>query len=209
MRKRRAGRPRKAEAGDTKAALKQAALRLFAERGYAGTSVRAIASAVGLSESVLYAHYAGKQAIFDAVLAELGPRDAAHPALDHGTAEADPPRYLRELVSAHLDEWDTGDARMLISLLTRDGLLHTHALHAAIEDMRESTARLFERWIADGRIPAAYGSPAELALSFTGPIGLLRILHLHAEACDAERAWARKEVLRHVDTFAKMAFGAS
>lgn len=208
MRKRRAGRPPRAEAGDTKAALKQAALRLFAERGYAGTSVRAIAAAVGLSESVLYAHYAGKQAIFDAVLAEHGPRGPAEPPPEV-EAGADPPRYLRELISAYLDEWDTEDARLLVSLLTKDGLLHTPGLHAAISAMRDSTAQLFERWIADGRIPAAYGSSAELALSFTGPIGLLRILHLHAEACDAERAWARKEVLRHVDTFAKMAFGAS
>lgn len=72
MRKRQPGRPPKTVAGDTKADLKQAALRLFAQRGFAGTSIRAISAAVGLSDSVLYAHFASKQAIFDAVLAEHG-----------------------------------------------------------------------------------------------------------------------------------------
>ena len=73
---RRRGRPPKAEAGDTKDALLQAALGLFAEKGYEGTSVRAIAREVGLSESVLYAHFDSKRAIFDAVLAELGAASA-------------------------------------------------------------------------------------------------------------------------------------
>src|SRR4030081_2100723 len=73
---RRRGRAPKAEAGDTKGALLRAGLGLFAEEGYAGTSGRAIGRAVGLRESVLYAHFDGKRAIFDAVLAELGPRSA-------------------------------------------------------------------------------------------------------------------------------------
>jgi AcrR family transcriptional regulator len=208
MRKRQPGRPPKTVAGDTKADLKQAALRLFAQRGFAGTSIRAIAAAVGLSDSVLYAHFASKQAIFDAVLAEYGPRGPAEApaAVNAELAGTDPPGYLRELIGAYLDEWETEDARLLISLLVRDGLLHTPALHSAIAAMRKSTAQLFQDWIGDGRIPAALGPAQDLALTFTGPIGLLRILHLHADACDAERAWARKETLRHVETFARMAF---
>jgi len=54
---RRRGRPPKAAAGDTKEELLQAALALFAAKGYEGTSVRDIARSVGLSESVLYAHF--------------------------------------------------------------------------------------------------------------------------------------------------------
>ena len=74
---RRRGRPPKGEAGDTKAELLAAALRLFARHGYAGTSIRAIAREVGLSESVLYAHFGSKRSIFEAVLARLGPQSAA------------------------------------------------------------------------------------------------------------------------------------
>jgi AcrR family transcriptional regulator len=206
--KRRPGRPRKAEAGDTKATLRQAALRLFAERGYAGTSIRAIARQVGLSESVLYAHFASKQAIFEAVLAELGPRSSVDvlERLDPDLIATDPPRFLKELVEAFLREWDGHEARLLISLMARDGLLHGPALREAHTAMRTATARLFERWITTGRIPAVLGTPQDLALTFTGPIGLLRVLHLHADAPEQERARAREQILRHVETFARAVF---
>src|SRR5215467_16008362 len=85
---RRRGRPPKAAAGDTKEELLQAALTLFAAKGYEGTSVRDIARSVGLSESVLYAHFDSKRAIFDAVFARLGPLSAAV-TLSDLLAEAD------------------------------------------------------------------------------------------------------------------------
>lgn len=206
-RNRRPGRPRKADASDTKTILQQAALRLFAHRGYAGTSIRAIAREVGLSESVLYAHFDSKQAIFDAVLSELGPQSRVDvEGVNPDLADTDPPRYLRELVRAFLDEWDSQDARLLISLMARDGLLHTPALQEALSAMRTSAARLFDRWITAGLIPANLGSPHDLALSFTGPIGLTRVLHLHADATHRERATARDAILRHVDTFTRAVF---
>jgi AcrR family transcriptional regulator len=41
---------------------------LFAERGFAGTVVRDIAAAVGLTPASLYNHFAGKEALYAAVL---------------------------------------------------------------------------------------------------------------------------------------------
>ena len=41
---------------------------LFAERGFAGTAVRDIAAAVGLTAASLYNHFAGKEALYAAVL---------------------------------------------------------------------------------------------------------------------------------------------
>jgi AcrR family transcriptional regulator len=207
-RRRGPGRPRKADANDTKAILRHAALRLFAQKGYAATSIRAIAREVGLSESVLYAHFASKQAIFDAVLAEFGPRGPAGMAgrVDPDLADIDPPRYLRELVLAFLDEWDRPEARLLISLIARDGLLHDPALQEALLAMRDSVAHLLDGWISAGLIPKNLGSAQDLALSFTGPIGLTRILHLHAAATDHERGTAREEILRHVETFTQAVF---
>lgn len=202
---RRPGRPRKAAAADTRGDLQRAALRLFARNGYAGTSIRAIAREVGLSESVLYAHFANKQAIFDAVLAEFGPRGPADMAerVDPGLADRDPPRYLRELTRGFLDDWDGTEARLLISLVTRDGLLHSAPLRDALAAMRTAVARLFDRWLGAGVLPAHLGPAHDLALSFTGPIGLTRILHLHADATDEERRAAREDILRHVETFVR------
>lgn len=209
-RARKPGRPRKADAGDTKRLLQRAALRLFAQNGYAGTSIRAIAREVGLSESVLYAHFSSKQAIFDAVLAEFGPQGVATMTgrVDPDLAATDPPRYLRELVLAFLDEWDSADARLLISLITRDGLLHDPALRDALQAMRASVAHLLDRWISDGLIARSLGSAHDLALWFTSPIGLARILHLHADATAQERNGARDEILQHTETFIQVVFNS-
>jgi AcrR family transcriptional regulator len=44
------------------------ATRLFAERGYEGTSVEAVLQEAGISRGSLYHHFASKEALFDAVL---------------------------------------------------------------------------------------------------------------------------------------------
>jgi AcrR family transcriptional regulator len=66
---------------------------LFAERGFAGTAVRDIAAAVGLTAASLYNHFAGKEALYAAVLErgmrplidvleDLASRDHGRDALD-------------------------------------------------------------------------------------------------------------------------------
>lgn len=48
-------------------AVVDAALRLFAERGYGGTSVRDIAAAVGVQPASLYAHFPSKEHVLAAI----------------------------------------------------------------------------------------------------------------------------------------------
>jgi AcrR family transcriptional regulator len=64
------GRPAASEARDTRRAILDAALDLFAERGYHATSMRALAGAVGVRESALYHHFGSKELILDAVVEE-------------------------------------------------------------------------------------------------------------------------------------------
>jgi AcrR family transcriptional regulator len=58
----------------TKEKIFDAAVDLFAEHGYDATSVRQIGAAVGLTESAVYRHFAGKKAILDAVFAYVESR---------------------------------------------------------------------------------------------------------------------------------------
>lgn len=206
--RRQPGRPRKAEAGDTKEELTRAALRLFSRHSFEGTSIRAIAREVGLSDSVLYAHFENKQAIFDAVIARYGPQDSARAldGVDDKLVDIDPSQFLKQLVGAFLEDWDRDDARTLISLVTRDGLLHSESLRAALSHTSDYATGLFSDWLGEGWIPEHLGPADRLAYSFTGPIGLARVLHLHADAGPAERSQARKDVLRHVDLFAAAVF---
>ncbi len=59
---------------DTKTRILEKSLQLFSERGYDGVTVRDIAAAVGIRESALYKHFAGKQDIFDSLLTEMQQR---------------------------------------------------------------------------------------------------------------------------------------
>jgi AcrR family transcriptional regulator len=54
-----------------------AALELFAQHGFAGSSVRELARRVGIRESSLYNHFGSKAAILDALLSEYGPGSSA------------------------------------------------------------------------------------------------------------------------------------
>jgi AcrR family transcriptional regulator len=61
----------------TKAKIENEALRLFAEKGVAGTSVRDIAAAVGVAEAALYRHFPSKDALSRSLFLEGYARLAA------------------------------------------------------------------------------------------------------------------------------------
>jgi len=58
----------------TRAHVIEAATRLFAAHGYDGTSVEAVQAESGVSRGSLYHHFPGKEALFLAVLEEVGAR---------------------------------------------------------------------------------------------------------------------------------------
>jgi AcrR family transcriptional regulator len=66
--KRKTGRPVKVEGEkSTKEKIFDAAVDLFAEKGYDGVSIRDIAKAVGIKESSVYKHYRSKDEILDTI----------------------------------------------------------------------------------------------------------------------------------------------
>jgi len=58
----------------TRAHVIEVATRLFAEQGYDGTSIEAVQAGSGVSRGSLYHHFAGKEALFWAVLEDVGAR---------------------------------------------------------------------------------------------------------------------------------------
>lgn len=110
---------------DRRAALLDAAARLFAERGFERVSLEDLGSAAGVSGPAVYRHFPGKQAVLAAILLDAsqgllaGARAVVAGAADAATA-------LRELVAFHLDFALSGPAvirvqdRDLDSLTTDD-----------------------------------------------------------------------------------------
>ena len=67
----------------------QAAAEVFAERGYHRTAIADIAARVGVGNSSIYAHFAGKRALFDAVIDDAMQGVMALLAADNAPATAD------------------------------------------------------------------------------------------------------------------------
>ncbi len=102
---------------DTRQRLLDAAERLFAERGYDGTSMRALAEHAGTSVSAAHYHFGGKHALLREVLAaRLSPINALRVArIEAVEAEAAPePAGLEALLDAFLrpsvEAWAERDA---------------------------------------------------------------------------------------------------
>lgn len=69
------GRKAGVAAAETKAALLEAAAKVFARRGYDGASISEITSEAGLTSGAIYAHYASKAELFTATLEAYAERD--------------------------------------------------------------------------------------------------------------------------------------
>jgi AcrR family transcriptional regulator len=78
----------------TRARVIEVATRLFAEHGYDGTSIEAVQAASGVSRGSLYHHFPGKDALFWAVLEEVGARVGQEGA-DLARDATDPVAMLR------------------------------------------------------------------------------------------------------------------
>lgn len=65
-------------AATTRESILMAALRLFSRNGYEGTSMRDIAGEVGITQGAIYKHFAGKDALLEAICTRMEEDDAAH-----------------------------------------------------------------------------------------------------------------------------------
>ena len=59
-------------AKDTKDRILAAALEMFSRYGYAGTNIRDLTASLGLVKSSMYRHFESKEAIWNALLDEMG-----------------------------------------------------------------------------------------------------------------------------------------
>jgi AcrR family transcriptional regulator len=80
--------------------LAREAARLFAERGYHGTSIGALADAVGVQKGSLYAHIEGKQDLLYETMRQGS--EAFHAALDGIPEELRAAEKIRFALRAHL-----------------------------------------------------------------------------------------------------------
>lgn len=105
------GRKAGVAAEETRAALLEAAAKVFARRGYDGASISEITSEAGLTSGAVYAHYTSKAELFNATLEVYAERD-----LDQliGRAGAELVDAITA-VGATIDRREPTEASLLIS----------------------------------------------------------------------------------------------
>lgn len=168
---------------DTKKMILEAALELFSEKGYDSVSVGQIAAAVGIKAPSLYNHYQSKQAIFDAIVAEISAqyvRDTARLDIHVQDAGRDAPLFAH-ITEDHLAE----KVRQMFVYSLHDRTVSRFRKLMTIEQFRspqlaglytkryvtrltEYHAELFRRLIEAGGLMAE--NPDTLAAMYTAPI---------------------------------------
>ncbi|GAA1135190.1 TetR family transcriptional regulator [Nocardioides aquiterrae] len=100
---------------DTRAAILAAARSSFAANGYAGTSVRAVASAAGVDAALVHHYFGTKDDLFVAALElAVDPRVAIRPVIEGGLDGAGE-RLMRLFVSV----WDDEQSRLPLLAVVR------------------------------------------------------------------------------------------
>ena len=94
---------RAAQGRATRDQLIEVATRLFAERGYEDTSIEAVLSAAGVSRGALYHHFAGKDALFEAVVESVEQRVNIDEWRRRSAAVRDPMEVIRAGALAWID----------------------------------------------------------------------------------------------------------
>lgn len=200
---RRPGRPPKSDSAATRDRLLDVALELFARQGFAATTVRQIGAAAGISDTALYGHFPGKQALYDALFNQAGPVSSRTPALDPDEiAAAEPRAAIRALVEQAWAEWSSPRARQFLDVMLRDGVDATGPadLSAAIELTRDQLQLPFRRWQERGLVRTDL-PPRQLVWELFAPLQVPRILYLRGDVTDADLATARQAVDDHVAFF--------
>jgi AcrR family transcriptional regulator len=158
-------RGRRPGGADTRAQLLDAARAEFAERGYDGATVRAIAERAGVDAAMVNHWFGGKDALFTATL-DI-PVDPA--AIVTDVLPGDPATLAWRIVPRFLDLWDaTGGGQMVT-------LVRSIAAHeAAARMMREFISRVVLKRIVHAVAPDRHELRASLAATQLIGLGMIR-----------------------------------
>jgi AcrR family transcriptional regulator len=184
---------RAASADATRARIRDAAARLFVERGYVATTMREVAAAAGVGERTLYDAFANKAALFSHTLgvATVGDEEPVHvfdrPEMITSRQQADPHVAIAQLVAYSTELLERAGDLIMVSVEAAGadpdmraaadaGAEATYRVHLAL------TAALHRRGaLRDGLDPA---SAADLLYALASP-------HLH-QLLRRHRHWPRQ-----------------
>jgi AcrR family transcriptional regulator len=177
---------RKVRAAETEAALKEAARRLFADRGYLNTKITDITAAAGRATGSFYEHFASKEDLLRVLLADL--HEQAGSQFDSGEH---PPHDLTDpgQLRGHLAvAWNVMRAnRSVMSALFESAMAAGPGSGALWERLTEDTVMFREHLeYLRGRGHPLPGDPTLIAAAMGGMLSMLAYALLPLEPVHPE-----------------------
>jgi AcrR family transcriptional regulator len=189
----------------TRQRILDAALELFARQGYAATSVRELARAVGLRESSLYNHFAGKEAILHALVGAWGPANWAERLRGprYRALKDNPAGFCATYAADLLELWcDPREQKFQEMLLAERNLLpaeRAHYLDTLFADEAALVADRFREFQLAGRITAP--NPSETARLFMAGLTYIRLEHFIMPPSPSPRTLVGEALVRFLGNF--------
>lgn len=187
-------------AGERRAALLDTACRVFSKASYHGATTAEIAREAGVTEPILYRHFASKRDLYLACLAEAWERlRVTWEAVIE--AEPDPAAWLPAMGRSFLE---LKEQRIVLANLWVQALAEASedpgirkALRAHLRDVHAYVTGVIERAQASGHIPADRDAGAEawifISLGLLGAVGR-RLCGLAEEDFERIRAARRRSL---------------
>ena len=121
--KRDAARPSADTEATTRQRILDVALELFAQHGFAGTSMRLLARTAGLRESSLYNHFSGKDDLYQAVIELWGPAEFVErlQSAEYKKLAKDPEAFLRLCAKHLVDRWMDPREHLFSAMINKEG----------------------------------------------------------------------------------------
>ena len=156
---------------ERRSAIVQAALRLFAEKGFRGTTTRELAAAVGVTEPVLYEHFRTKRDLYSAIIEEKANSGLAllQALRDRYAEEQDDFGFFNSLGQATID-WYTKDPTFIRLLLFSN--LEGHELKELFHERSHDLFSIITDYI-NRRIEAGAMRPVDAAIAGRAFFGMV------------------------------------
>ena len=157
----------------TKERILEAALTLFAENGYDGTSVEQIATEVGIKAPSLYKHYKGKEDILNALIdsAEVRYEEMFGSERNTGKVPKDPEEFIQVTMGRIAFTIKDPVIRKTRMLLVQEQFRNERIAEVTTRHQLDGIQRMFAK-IIEGMMDAGIfrkDDPALLAVELTAP----------------------------------------
>jgi AcrR family transcriptional regulator len=197
---------------ERRAAIIQAVRRVFAEKGFHGTTTRELAGAAGVSEALLFKHFPNKEALYSAMLLTCSrEQEAAETLRDLEPSTASLAALVQGLVS-HLaggqsPEGEAIQTRLLLRSLSEDGEFARLLLRQLATRWVPKVEECLRAAIAAGDVVGDAGGPPGLRAWLAQHLIAGLTIHLLPAAGVVAHGLPRRELVEQTVRFALRGLG--